>query len=84
MAYAGLANKRIVARLIGRGVAAIGLTGVDGRLWEAAAKKDLCGRRRENQALPRQPHRPRREGQRLPPPAHCCGTAISPSCARRP
>lgn len=41
MAYAGLANKRIVARLIGRGVAAIGLTGVDGRLWEAAPKKDL-------------------------------------------
>jgi acetylglutamate/LysW-gamma-L-alpha-aminoadipate kinase len=41
MAYAGLANKRIVARLLSHGVAAVGLTGVDGRLWEAAAKKDL-------------------------------------------
>ena len=41
MAYAGLANKRIVARLLSRGVAAVGLTGVDGRLWEAVAKKDL-------------------------------------------
>lgn len=41
MAYAGLANKRIVAKLVARGVPAVGLTGVDGRLWEAAPKKDL-------------------------------------------
>jgi acetylglutamate/LysW-gamma-L-alpha-aminoadipate kinase len=41
MAYAGLANKRLVARLLRLGVKAVGLSGVDGRLWEAAAKKDL-------------------------------------------
>ena len=41
MAYAGLANKRIVARLLRQGIQAVGLTGVDGRLWEAAPKKDL-------------------------------------------
>jgi [amino group carrier protein]-L-2-aminoadipate 6-kinase len=41
MAYAGLANKRIVARLQREGVNAVGLTGVDGRLWEAKPKKDL-------------------------------------------
>jgi len=41
MAYAGLANKRIVARLLAHGVPAVGLSGVDGRLWEAAAKKDI-------------------------------------------
>jgi acetylglutamate/LysW-gamma-L-alpha-aminoadipate kinase len=41
MAYAGLANKKIVARLQREGVNAVGLTGVDGRLWEAKPKKDL-------------------------------------------
>jgi len=41
MAYAGLANKRLVARLLSHGVPAVGLSGVDGRLWEAAAKKDI-------------------------------------------
>jgi acetylglutamate/LysW-gamma-L-alpha-aminoadipate kinase len=41
MAYAGLANKRLVARLLRHGVPAVGLSGVDGRLWEAVAKKDI-------------------------------------------
>ncbi len=44
MAYAGLANKTIVATLQGHGLNAVGLTGVDGRLWEAKAKKDLLVR----------------------------------------
>ena len=41
MAYAGLANKRLVAHLLRHGVPAVGLSGVDGRLWEATAKKDI-------------------------------------------
>jgi [amino group carrier protein]-L-2-aminoadipate 6-kinase len=41
MAYAGLANKTIVAVLQSHGLNAVGLCGVDGRLWQAAAKKDL-------------------------------------------
>jgi acetylglutamate/LysW-gamma-L-alpha-aminoadipate kinase len=41
MAYAGLANKRVVARFQRHGVNAVGLCGVDGRLWEAEAKKLL-------------------------------------------
>jgi len=44
MAYAGLANKRLVACLQRHGVNAVGLSGVDGRLWEAKAKKDLLVR----------------------------------------
>lgn len=40
MAYAGLVNKRIVAMLHQHGVNAVGLSGVDGRLWEARHKKD--------------------------------------------
>lgn len=44
MAYCGVANKRIVAGLERRGVAAVGLSGVDGRLWQAKAKKDLLVR----------------------------------------
>ncbi len=44
MAYAGVANKRIVAQLLRRGVNAVGLSGVDGRLWQATAKKDLLVR----------------------------------------
>ncbi len=38
MAYAGLINKRIVANLQKYGVNAIGLSGIDGRLWEAKRK----------------------------------------------
>jgi len=44
MAYAGLVNKRVVARLQAHGVNALGLTGVDGRLWQAKAKKDILVR----------------------------------------
>lgn len=39
MAYAGLLNKRIVGALQKHGVNAIGLSGVDGRLWEAKRKE---------------------------------------------
>jgi len=39
MSYAGLVNKRIVAGLAKQGVLAIGLSGVDGRLWEAKRKQ---------------------------------------------
>jgi acetylglutamate/LysW-gamma-L-alpha-aminoadipate kinase len=41
MAYAGLVNKKIVARMHQYGLNAVGLCGVDGRLWQAKAKKDL-------------------------------------------
>ena len=41
MAYAGLANKQIVARFQDHGVNAVGLSGVDGRLWQAKAKKEI-------------------------------------------
>ena len=44
MAYSGVANKRIVAGLARHGVEAVGLSGVDGRLWQAKAKKDLMVR----------------------------------------
>jgi acetylglutamate/LysW-gamma-L-alpha-aminoadipate kinase len=44
MAYAGLANKRIVADLQRHGVNAVGLSGVDGRLWQARAKKEILSR----------------------------------------
>ncbi len=44
MAYAGLANKKIVATLQRHGLNAVGLTGVDGGLWQAKAKKDLMVR----------------------------------------
>ncbi len=38
MVYAGLANKKIVAELQKNSVNAIGLSGVDGRLWQAKQK----------------------------------------------
>lgn len=41
MAYAGLVNKRIVAMLQKHKLNAVGLSGVDGRLWEAKNKKDI-------------------------------------------
>jgi [amino group carrier protein]-L-2-aminoadipate 6-kinase len=44
MAYAGLANKTIVVALQRHGLDAVGLSGVDGRLWQATAKKDLMVR----------------------------------------
>ncbi|OGK20084.1 acetylglutamate kinase [Candidatus Roizmanbacteria bacterium RIFCSPHIGHO2_01_FULL_39_8] len=41
MAYAGLVNKKIVAALQKNGVNAVGLSGVDGRLWEGKRKSNL-------------------------------------------
>ena len=41
MVYSGLVNKKIVALLQKYGLNALGLSGVDGKLWEAKAKKDL-------------------------------------------
>jgi acetylglutamate/LysW-gamma-L-alpha-aminoadipate kinase len=41
MVYSGLMNKRIVATLQKKGVNAVGLSGIDGRLWQAKWKKDL-------------------------------------------
>lgn len=38
MAYAGLINKRLVSILQGTGLNAIGLSGIDGRIWEAKRK----------------------------------------------
>ena len=38
MTYAGLVNKRIVVTLQKHGINAMGLSGVDGRLWEAQRK----------------------------------------------
>lgn len=39
MVYAGLINKQIVARLQKLGVNAVGLSGVDGRLWQGRRKE---------------------------------------------
>jgi len=41
MAYPGLVNKKIVAKLHLHGVNAVGLSGVDGGLWLAKPKKDI-------------------------------------------
>lgn len=41
MVYSGLVNKQIVAVLQKNGVNAVGLSGVDGKLWQAKAKKEL-------------------------------------------
>lgn len=41
MVYAGLINKQIVAKLQSYGVNAVGLSGVDGRLWQAKRKKEI-------------------------------------------
>lgn len=41
MTYAGLVNKKIVALLNRNGIKAIGLTGIDGGLWMAKAKKEI-------------------------------------------
>jgi len=41
MVYAGLVNKTITAKLQRYGLKAIGLSGVDGALWQAKAKKDI-------------------------------------------
>lgn len=41
MVYPGLVNKQIVAKLQSYGVNAVGLSGIDGRLWEGKRKKEL-------------------------------------------
>lgn len=41
MVYAGLVNKRLVARLQQAGVNAVGLSGADGQIWTAIRKKYL-------------------------------------------
>jgi len=41
MSYAGVANKTIVAQMQSNGINALGLSGVDGRLWEAQAKPNM-------------------------------------------
>lgn len=41
MAYPGLINKKLVALLQGCGVNAVGLSGLDGGLWRATAKKEI-------------------------------------------
>ena len=41
MVYPGLVNKQIVAKLQSYGVNAVGLSGVDGRLWQAKRKKEI-------------------------------------------
>ena len=41
MVYAGLVNKKIIAILQKYGINAVGLSGVDGRLWEGKRKSNL-------------------------------------------
>lgn len=41
MVYSGVANKRIVEKLQKQGVNAIGLSGIDGRLWEGKRKEAI-------------------------------------------
>jgi len=41
MVYSGLVNKQIVAKMRSFGLDAVGLSGVDGGLWKAKAKKEI-------------------------------------------
>jgi acetylglutamate/LysW-gamma-L-alpha-aminoadipate kinase len=41
MSYSGLVNKQIVETLQAHGVNAVGLSGVDGKLWQAKKKPDI-------------------------------------------
>jgi acetylglutamate/LysW-gamma-L-alpha-aminoadipate kinase len=47
MVYPGLMNKKIVAKLQSFGVNAIGLSGIDGRLWEGKRKKAILAKEGE-------------------------------------
>jgi acetylglutamate/LysW-gamma-L-alpha-aminoadipate kinase len=47
MAYAGLVNKKIVTKLQGLGVNAVGLCGVDGGLWQGKRKKTILAKEGE-------------------------------------
>lgn len=51
MAYAGLVNKRLVAKLQQAGVNAVGLTGVDGKLWQGKRKKVVYSQEGEKTKL---------------------------------
>lgn len=41
MVYSGLVNKQVVAKLQNLGVNAVGLSGLDGRIWEGKRKKNI-------------------------------------------
>lgn len=41
MAYAGLVNKQVVSRMLRHGLNAVGLSGIDGKLWVAKSKKQI-------------------------------------------
>lgn len=47
MVYSGVTNKRIVEKLQKRGVNAVGLSGIDGRIWEGKRKHSLRVRDRD-------------------------------------
>jgi acetylglutamate/LysW-gamma-L-alpha-aminoadipate kinase len=51
MAYPGLVNTKIVARLQKHGINAVGLSGVDGRLWLARPKPQILIREGEKTKL---------------------------------
>ncbi len=51
MVYSGLVNKQIVAMFLRHGIRAIGLSGVDGNLWEAKPKKELLVKERNKTKL---------------------------------
>lgn len=44
MVYAGMINKKIVAMLQQNGVNSVGISGVDGRVWQARHKKEILSR----------------------------------------
>ena len=44
MAYAGLVNKQIIEQMLKYGINAVGLSGVDGKLWQAKKKGDILVR----------------------------------------
>lgn len=47
MVYSGLANKKIVVRLLEEGLRAVGLSGVDGALWQGERKKTIYAKEGE-------------------------------------
>ena len=51
MAYAGLVNKQLVAKLQAAGIKAIGLSGADGRIWEGKRKKYLLTKENDKEKL---------------------------------
>jgi len=51
MTYAGLVNKQIVAKLQRFGINAVGLSGVDARLWEGKRKRNILIREKKKVKL---------------------------------